>query len=167
MAPITGRQEISGRISEMYRQAEVLFRAYNKVAVDVFSAPTAIVTPDYPETAFRQIMCNAIMHRRWEENNAPIHFYWYDDRIEITSPGGPYGEVTPDNFGQPGAISYRNRNLAEVMSNLDLGQRFGYGLKWARDTMKANGNPPIEFLVDSSHVCCILRKKPKAEMKNG
>ena len=159
MAPITGRHEITGRISEMYRQAEMLFRAYNKTAVDVFSGPKAIVTPDYPETAFRQILCNAIMHRRWENTNAPIHFYWYDDRIEITSPGGPFGEVTVENFGKPGVFDYRNRNLAEVMSNLDLGQRFGYGLKWAKEVMEANGNPPIEFEVDSSHVCCILRKK--------
>ena len=160
-SPIVHEQELLGKISEMYKQAEMLFRAYNKRAIDVFSAPTAIVTPDYPETAFRQILCNAIMHRRWEENNAPIHFYWYDDRIEITSPGGPFGEVTVNNFGKPGVFDYRNRNLAEVMKNLDLGQRFGFGLKWARDAMEANGNPPIEFIVDSSHVCCILRKKPE------
>ena len=67
---------------------------------------------------------------------------------------------TRENFGKPGVIDYRNRNLAEVMKNLNLNQRFGMGIKWAKDSMAGNGNPPIEFYVESSHVSCILRKKP-------
>jgi ATP-dependent DNA helicase RecG len=46
------------------------------------------------------------------------------------------------------------------MKNLDLGQRFGFGIQWARETMQENGNPPLEFKVSNSNVCCILRKKP-------
>jgi ATP-dependent DNA helicase RecG len=143
----------------MYRLAETKFKAFNKRAIDVFSCPTHVITPDYPETAFRQILCNAILHRSYDGNNAPIHFYWYNDRIEINSPGGPFGEITLENFGEPGLVSYRNRNLAEVMKNLDLGQGFGFGIKWARETMEQNGNPPIEFKVSNSNVCCVLRKK--------
>ena len=41
--------------------------------------------------------------------------YWYDDRIEINSPGGPYGEVSAENFGQPGFVAYRNPLVAEAM----------------------------------------------------
>ena len=156
---IHDQQEINGRIQEIYKRAEDLFRAYNSIALDVFSGPTHVETPDYPETAFRQIMCNAILHRSYEGNNAPIHFYWYNDRIEIRSPGGPFGRVTIEKFGLPGYLDYRNPNLAEVMKNLDLGQRFGFGIKWARDSMKDNNNPPLEFEVSDWGVCCILRKK--------
>jgi ATP-dependent DNA helicase RecG len=45
------------------------------------------------------------------------------------------------------------------MKNLGMGQRFGFGIKWARKEMEDNGNPPIEFKVSNSNVCCILRKK--------
>jgi ATP-dependent DNA helicase RecG len=127
-APIIDEQEIDGRVSKMYESAELIFKAYNRRAIDVFSGPTHVITPDYPETAFRQILCNAILHRSYDVSNAPIHFYWYNDRIEINSMGGPFGEVTPENFGKPGMNAYRNRNLAEVMRNLDLSQRFGLGL---------------------------------------
>jgi len=159
MSRIIDELEIDGRILEMYNLAEGKFKVYNKRDIEVLSGPTHVITSDYPETAFRQILCNAILHRRYEENNAPIHFYWYNDRIEINSPGGPFGDVTIDNFGMPGLVSYRNRNLAEVMKNLDLGQRFGFGIKWARETMAENGNPPIEFQVSNGNVCCVLRKK--------
>jgi ATP-dependent DNA helicase RecG len=161
MAPIIDEDEIGGRILEMYRLAETKFRAYNKRAIDVFSGPTHVITPDYPETAFRQILCNAILHRHYDNTNAPVHFYWYNDRIEITSPGGPYGDVTVENFGSPGLVDYRNRNLAEVMKNLDLMQRYGFGLKWARDSMAENKNPPIEFDVSTNLVRIILRIRPK------
>jgi ATP-dependent DNA helicase RecG len=159
MSRIIDELEIDGRILEMYNLAEAKFKAYNKRDIEVLSGPTHVITSDYPETAFRQLLCNAILHRRYEENNAPIHFYWYNDRIEINSPGGPLGDVTIDNFGKPGLVSYRNCNLAEVMKNLDLGQRFGFGIKWARETMAENGNPPIEFQVSNGNVCCVLRKK--------
>jgi len=163
MAPIIDELEIDGKIMEMYQLADAKFKVYNKRDIDVFSNPSHEISYEYPETAFRQILCNAFMHRRYEENNAPIHFYWYNDRIEINSPGGPFGDVTLDNFGKLGLVSYRNRNLAEVMKNLGMGQRFGFGLKWARDTMEENGNPPIEFNVSNGNVCCVLRKKIQPE----
>jgi ATP-dependent DNA helicase RecG len=81
--------------------------------------------------------------------------------------------VTIENFGSPGNTSYRNRNLADVMKNTEelqgtqpmfpevpIIQRFGFGLHWARDAMKKNGNPPIEFNVDNSFIRCVLRKRP-------
>ena len=51
-----------------------------------------------------------------------------NDRIEILSPGGPFGQVTVENFGQPGIVDYRNPNLAEAMRVLGLVQRFGVGI---------------------------------------
>jgi ATP-dependent DNA helicase RecG len=156
---IIDEQEIKGRISDMIKNAEIVLSAYNKKAFDVLSGPTHKVIWDYPETALRQILYNAVLHRSYEGNNAPVRMYVYNDRIEFISPGGPYGTVTVENFGSPGNTSYRNRNLADVMKNTGIIQRFGFGLQWARDTMKENGNPPIEFDVDNSFIRCILRKR--------
>ena len=52
---------------------------------------------DYPPVAIRELLLNAIMHRSYE-SNAPVRFYWYDDRIEIQNPGGLYGMASPENF---------------------------------------------------------------------
>lgn len=40
-----------------------------------------------PEEAFRETIANAIIHRTWDVN-AHIRVMMYDDRIEVTSPGG-------------------------------------------------------------------------------
>ena len=84
-----------------------------------------------------------------------MRVYWYDDRIEILSPGGPYGEVTPENFGTPGLTDYRNPNLAEAMRVLGYVQKFGGGIVAARSALQRNGNPPPEFRVDQHHVLAI------------
>ncbi len=49
---------------------------------------------DYPHAALQQILYNAVLHRTYENTNAPIRINWFNGRIEIDSPGGPYGNVT-------------------------------------------------------------------------
>ena len=88
--------------------------------------------PDYPIAALQQLTRNAIMHRSYDASNAPTRITWFDDRIEIQNPGGPFGQVTLDNFGHPGVTDYRNPTIAEVMRNLDFVQKFGVGISTAR-----------------------------------
>ncbi len=75
----------------------------------------------------QQLVRNAVLHRTYETTNAPVRVYWYSDRIEIHSPGGLYGQVNPENFGQPQVTDYRNPLLAEAMKALGFVQRFGVG----------------------------------------
>ena len=84
---------------------------------------------------------------------------WFSDRIEIHSPGGPYGHVTRSNFGQPDATDYRNPNLAEAMRNLGYVQKFGVGIALARRELEKNGNPSPEFKVDDTAVLAVLRRR--------
>ena len=111
----------------------------------------------YPLPALQQLVRNAVMHRTYEASNMPVRVYWYDDRIEITSPGGPFVAVSIENFGQPGVADYRNPNLAEAMRVLGFVQRFGAGLAIARRELASNGNPPPEFVVQLSHVHVTVR----------
>ncbi|EQD80451.1 transcriptional regulator [mine drainage metagenome] len=97
------------------------------------------------------------MHRTYEGTNTPVRVSWYEDRIEILSPGGPYGEVTPENFGTPGLTDYRNPNLAEAMRVLGYVQKFGGGIVVARSALQKNGNPLPEFSVDQRFVLAIVR----------
>ena len=67
--------------------------------------------------------------------------------------------MTTENFGHPGITDYRNRHIAEVMSNLGYVQRFGVGIALARREMQMNGNPPVDFVVNAGYVLAILRKR--------
>lgn len=158
--PVSDEQVIDGPMAEVLRRTDEKLSAHNRTAVDLTSADRERRTSLYPMPALQQIVRNAIMHRSYEATNAPVRVTWYDDRIEITSPGGPFGAVTVENFGQPGVSDYRNPSLAEALRVLGFVQRFGVGIATARSELQANGNPPPEFEVNPSHVGVTLRPAP-------
>ncbi len=94
-----------------------------------------------------------------DELLALLRVYWFNDRIEITSPGGPYGNVTVENFGTPGVTDYRNPNIREVLKTFGYVQAFGRGIEIARKKLRENGNPELQFEVNQSTVQCIIRSK--------
>ncbi len=157
--PVSDEDLIEGPLPDAVRRVEDKLRAHNRVAYDITSGPVHVKTSDYPLSALQQILYNAVLHRTYENTNTPIRVYWYDDRVEINSPGGPYGNVTTANFGQPGITDYRNPNIADVMKTFGFIQRFGRGILIAENEMKRNGNPPLEFRVDQNAVVVVLRKK--------
>ena len=113
--------------------------------------------PDYPIEALRQLIRNAILHRTYEATNSPARITWFTDRIEIFSPGGLYGQVNESNLRQ-GATDYRNPHIAEVLKNLGYVQRFGFGIRIAEKALADNGNPPLEFRIESNTVLAIVRR---------
>jgi ATP-dependent DNA helicase RecG len=157
--PIKTQKEIDGPLPELLRILNNVFEANISVATDITSARKEIREPDYPIVALQQIARNGVLHRTYEGTNAPVRITWFADRIEILSPGGPYGQVNRQNFGQPGVTDYRNPNLAEAMKNLGYVQRFGFGIQVARQQMAKNGNPPLDFDVQPSHVLAIVRRR--------
>jgi ATP-dependent DNA helicase RecG len=139
---------------------EEKLEAHLETARDFTSGPVEIVRPDYPFVAIQQLVRNAVLHRVYEGTNSPVRIYWFSDRIEIQSPGGPFGHVNRANFGHPGITDYRNPYLAEAMKNLGYVQKFGMGIVLARKELDKNGNPPLEHQVEDAHVLAILRKHP-------
>ena len=157
--PVVDEERIGGGIVEVLRRAEEKMRAHNRRAVDIESAATHTIEMPYPHVALQQILYNSVLHRTYEHTNAPVRVYWFDDRIEIHSPGGPYGNVTTENFGQPGITDYRNPGLADVLKVFGFVQGFGRGIAVARRAMESNGNPPLEFETSASAVVGVLRRK--------
>ena len=155
---VADRLEIYATVPELLRRIEEKLESHNRLSVDFTSASVERRHALYPRVALEQLMRNAILHRNYEGTRSPIRVTWYDDRLEILSPGGPYGRVTLQNIGQPGINDYRNPYLAEAMANLGFVQKFGVGISLAQGELRKNGNPPAEFdKSNESHILVILR----------
>ena len=154
---IIDSENIGGTIPDMLRRLDEKLNAHNRIAVDLTSDRLEQRTSLYPIPAIQQITRNAVMHRTYESTNAPVRVSWFSDRIEILSPGGPFGAVTADTFGQHGITDYRNPNLAEAMRTLGFVQRFGVGIPTARRLLKEAGLPEPEFLTPENHVLATIR----------
>lgn len=157
--PITDEEKITGAVVEMLHGIEEKLKAHNRVTFDVISSSTHQKTLPYPPAAIQQITYNAVLHRTYD-SNAPVRVYWFNDRIEISSPGGPYGNVTVTNFGKPGITDYRNPNIAAALKTFGFIQAFGRGIAITKNELKKNGNPDLILDVNESTVICTLRCKP-------
>lgn len=155
--PIVDEQLVDGSVHDVLRRIDEKLISHNRVAVDFTSGLVEQRTQSYPHAALQQLVRNAVLHRTYEATNMPVRVYWYDDRIEITNPGGPYGTVTPENFGMAGVTDYRNPNLAEALRVLGFVQHFGAGIPTARRELARNGNPPPEFNVQPTYVSVTLK----------
>lgn len=148
---IIDEQEISGDLLNLLRQLDIVTQAQVRqrpIPVDG-SVLREQAARNYPATALREFLINAVMHRSYQ-SNGPIRYYWFLDRVEIQSPGGLYGEVTPENF--PDRNDYRNPVLAEAMKILGYVNRYGRGVIRAQAELRKNGNPEAEFRFDTGFV---------------
>ncbi|MBI4322289.1 MAG: putative DNA binding domain-containing protein [Chloroflexi bacterium] len=141
--------EISGDLHSVLRELEGRVKGLIQTEMRAVSPLEEKLLPDYPEWALRELLMNAVMHRNYD-SNTPIRFYVFSDHVEIQSPGGLYGEATPENF--PFRDSYRNPIIAEAMKSLGFVNRFGYGVQRAQALLAKNGSPPAQFEFDEHTV---------------
>lgn len=151
-APIVDEEPIHGAVADQIRRLEEKLAAHNLRGIRFVDVNRETSIESYPMEALRQLVRNAYMHRSFEATNAPVRVYWFDDRIEIHNPGGPFGSVTPENFGQPGLTDYRNPNLAEALRALGYVQRFGAGIAIARRALGER----LRFEVQPGFVAAIV-----------
>ncbi len=113
------------------------------VPADGIRAPFA---PDYPLEALKELARNIVQHRQYEGTNAPARIEWFDDRIELSNPGGPFGRASEGDFGSHS--DYRNPMITDWLRQLGYVEQLGRGIRRVRKHLEKNGNPGLEVEVD-------------------
>lgn len=146
--------ELRGTLSQVIRETEARLRLHNSSSLTINEGMHE-QRDAYPMQALEQILRNAIMHRDYTMT-APVRVTWFDDRIQIDNPGGPFG-MSPEDFGKPGFTGYRNPNVAEAMKTLGFAERFGAGIQLARSQLARSGHPDLELKTEGNFVFCVIR----------
>jgi ATP-dependent DNA helicase RecG len=152
---VQDHEEFRGNLIDQLDALERLLPANIHTAILELGGLRQGDAPDYPLPALRELVVNALMHRNYETSNAPVRILWFANRVEITSPGGPYGAVTAENFDKRN--DYRNPALAAAMKDLGFVNRFGRGISLVRSTLAANGNQPAEFQIEPTYWGVVVR----------
>lgn len=156
---VQDQKEISGPLSDLFRRLDELISVNVRASADLQGAQE-VDHFDYPIIALQELVRNAVIHRNYELTASPVMITWYSNRVEITSPGGPYGAVTAETFGQPGLTDARNPALAAAAKALGFVQRFGSGIPRAKNALNSNKNPPPKFTVLGNFVNVVVSLKP-------
>jgi ATP-dependent DNA helicase RecG len=147
-------------IFENYRDAVSFFYIYNAHAFEVTGIKRTDFF-DYPESAFRELLANALIHRDYTIFGTDIGLWIFDDRIEIRSPGGLPNTLTLENM-KLGLKYHRNPVLAQYFFEAGMVERAGQGIIKCERWLKENGNPPLEIIEDEYEVKVIMRKRKGA-----
>ncbi len=139
-------KRIDGTIEEMIKQAISFIQNNTKKAtyVDPYTA-LRDDKEEYPLKALREIIINAILHRDYSvfTENEPIRIDIYDDRLEISNPGGLYGRLRIAELGKTRA-DIRNPFMASILEIEEISENRYSGIPTIYKEMeKAHLLPPI------------------------
>ena len=100
---------------------------------------------ELPEDALREAVTNAVCHRDNFEKGARVMVEIFDDRVEITNPGGAPKGITKENFGTTSIA--RNPVTASLLHRAGYIERMGTGISRMNYAMKSAGlsNPIFEM----------------------
>ena len=86
--------------------------------------------PDYAERAVTEALVNALIHRDYIVLGSEIHIDMFDDRVEITSPGGMFGGGSIQEYDIYSIHSMRrNPVIADLFHRMKYMERRGSGLR--------------------------------------
>ena len=92
---------------------------------------------ELPLEAIREMIINAHCHRNLLEESC-IQVAVYDDRLEVTSPGGLYNGLTYEEV-MNGHSKIRNKAIANIFSQMGLVEAWGSGIKRILNAAKEYG----------------------------
>lgn len=102
-----------------------------------------------PEEAFRETIANALIHRTWDVN-AHIRVMMFDDKIEISSPGGLPTGISEEEYLKGNVSILRNPILGNVFYRLHIVEILGTGIVRIREAYKYSDKKPVFEIFDNS-----------------
>ena len=105
--------------------------------------------PEIPDFAWREAITNAVAHRDYEIQGRETEVWFYEDRVEITSPGGVAPPATEAMLqeGRP-AHSSRNPLLVRALAAAGYLRDEGEGISRIHRELAAKSLPPPEIAVE-------------------
>jgi len=124
---------IEGSLIEQVDKIQSWFEARIGKQINRSSAKRETIY-DYPQVVLREAIVNAIVHRDYDIEGAPIYFEINDDAIIIKSPGEPVKPLKLDQIKQFSAPSLsRNPKIMYVFDQLELVEQRGLGFSTIKE----------------------------------
>ena len=140
---VLDRRDFNEDVVSSIDRAMNFLKQYIPVRYEMTGEPQRREIPEIPYDALREAIINAVAHRNYFEQGANIMVEMFDDRIEITNPGGLPRGLKPEDFGKKSVL--RNPNIANLLKRIGYIEKMGTGISKMRGLMDEAGLDPIEF----------------------
>jgi ATP-dependent DNA helicase RecG len=139
-------QELTGTLPQLVHQAGDYVKLYN----GVYSQVEGFVRrerPFCPEEVLREAVVNAVAHRDYSIAGSPIRLFFFDNHLEIRSPGRLPNSMTLESIRFYNHES-RNPLLAQFLNRLGFMEEFGTGIPNMIRLMRSHNGTEPEFAIE-------------------
>ena len=113
---------------------------------------------EIPESAIREAIINAVVHRSYAYDVMSISVALYNDRLEVTSPGGVYGSLGLESV-MAGRSIRRNPIIARAFRMAGYSEGWSTGIRSIASSCKEYGLPDPKFIDNGLDFKVVLYKK--------
>ncbi|WP_407355490.1 ATP-binding protein [Methanolobus sp. WCC5] len=121
--------------------------------------------PDIPDIALREAIINAVCHRDYFDRGSNVLVEVFDDRVEISNPGGLPSGLKPSEFGTRSVA--RNPLIASLLHRIDYIEKVGTGINRIRQAVDENEKTSVEFSYDGSFSVVFRKRAAGSEIELG
>lgn len=146
---------ITGSLIEQYNGAMQFLKSKLELRYIIKTARPRIEKYEIPVVVFKEAIINALAHRDYYEAGGKIHIEVYDNRVEITNPGGLVETIKENEFGTR-SVS-RNPIVFDLFQRLNLVEQVGSGISRMRDEMRDEKLLAPEFSIKGIFVVTLYR----------
>lgn len=129
-------QELTGPFYKILDDVESFFRRNTRLASKIVEFKRVDI-PEYPFEAIREGVVNAMAHRDYFRRGANIQIDIFDDRIEITNPGGLLPGLDIKHL--QGVHETRNKEICKIFHETKDMEKYGTGIGKMNNWMKQHG----------------------------
>jgi ATP-dependent DNA helicase RecG len=147
---------LASLIPEAYRTASSYIRKSEKLHNLFFKE-----MPEYPTFAWQETLVNAIAHRDYNDQGREIEVWFFDDRMEVLSPGDLVVPVTLSLLQHRKRIhASRNPLIVRVLADAGIMREEEEGIPRMYEEMEESFLKHPEFHVEQSLFSVALRNQP-------
>ncbi len=110
---------------------------------------------EIPETVFKEAIINALSHRDYYDKGARIAIEVFNDRVEISNPGGLVSGIPKTEFGKRSLT--RNPLIFGLFERIKMVEQIGSGIVRMRDLMEEANLIPPEFGIEGVFTVTLRR----------
>jgi len=135
---------IEGDIIQQVEEAMAFVRRNTSMAAKIEGKLERTERWEYPPDAVREAITNAVCHRDYADSgNVVVRIF--DDRLEVSNPGGLLAGMTVEDLKKPHESRPRNKLVADAFFLIKYIEQFGTGIQRIINDCREAGVPEPEF----------------------
>ncbi len=142
---ILDKKDFKGNIVENINNAILFVKRHTNVQYKIEKLQREEI-PDIPDIALREAIINAVCHRDYFDKSANVLIEVFDDRVEISNPGGLPSGMKPSDFGHKSVA--RNPLIASLLNRIHYIEKVGTGINRIKQAVAETENSSVEFSFD-------------------